>query len=178
MGAGGKCSCTIWLAVRVEKALPPLERYAPVTAFAIAAATAGTSAPCSPASSPAAGNPPICLRLKNVVARAPFIWNTPSTLPTRSVTAITEGSPRASASPAACAMICSTSPIDSASCRGSAKTRAEPAGGEVGEGVGADVPTGEGWLAPSPPPQELRTSAAAPSKQARVRAKEFFRAVT
>ena len=26
VGAGGKCSCTIMLAVRVEKALPPLER--------------------------------------------------------------------------------------------------------------------------------------------------------
>ena len=26
LGAGGKCSCTIMLAVRVEKALPPLDR--------------------------------------------------------------------------------------------------------------------------------------------------------
>src|ERR1041384_4845426 len=35
--SGLKCSCTIWLAVRVLNALPSLDRYAPVTAFAIAA---------------------------------------------------------------------------------------------------------------------------------------------
>src|SRR5690242_5482681 len=39
--SGLKCCCTIWLAVRVLNALPSLDRYAPVTAFAIAASVDG-----------------------------------------------------------------------------------------------------------------------------------------
>src|SRR5262249_13524006 len=40
--SGLKCSCTIWLAVRVLNALPSLDRYAPVIALAIAASVDGT----------------------------------------------------------------------------------------------------------------------------------------
>ena len=41
LGAGGKCCCTIMLAVRVEKALPLDDRYAPVIALAMAPAAEG-----------------------------------------------------------------------------------------------------------------------------------------
>src|SRR5579872_3915297 len=44
-GSGGKFCCTISLAVRVEKALPPDDRYAPVIALAIAAPAAGMVKP-------------------------------------------------------------------------------------------------------------------------------------
>src|SRR5664279_3092023 len=39
---GLKCSSTIWLAVRLENALPSDDRYAPVIALAIAASSDGT----------------------------------------------------------------------------------------------------------------------------------------
>ena len=69
--------------------------------FAIAAAVEGTMAPCSPISCPAAACPPIVCVLTFVMAGAPVMLNTASTLPTRSVTAITDGWPRVCASPAA-----------------------------------------------------------------------------
>src|SRR5579862_6448731 len=39
---GLKCCCTIWLAVRLENALPSDDRYAPVIALAMAASSLGT----------------------------------------------------------------------------------------------------------------------------------------
>jgi len=45
------------LAVRVLKAFPPDETYAPVTAFEIATAVLGTSADCNPTFPPAASAP-------------------------------------------------------------------------------------------------------------------------
>src|SRR3546814_14134423 len=65
VGAGGKCSCTIMLAVRVATALPPLDRYAPVRALAIAPAPHGPGqffasllSPLRPGEGDAGGPPP------------------------------------------------------------------------------------------------------------------------
>src|SRR5260221_1573412 len=93
----------IWLAVRVENALPSDERYAPVTAFAIAANSDGKLL--TPSSPPVAPVPEVIVN----VGAAPVILNTPSTLPTRSTTAIVALAPRACASNTACAMTSCTS---------------------------------------------------------------------
>ena len=69
--------------MRVEKALPPLDRYAPVTALAMAAASAGMVRFWASMLLPSGA------ALMTAVARAPVIRNTASTLPTRSTTAIT-----------------------------------------------------------------------------------------
>src|SRR5450759_5494895 len=58
-----------------------------------------------PSRPPTAPRPPWIVK----VAAAPFILNTPSTLPTRSTTAIVALAPRACASATACAMTCCTS---------------------------------------------------------------------
>src|SRR5690606_33417569 len=91
VGAGGKCGCTIMLAGRREKALPLLERYAPVIALAMAAASAGTSSPRVSISAPFVA--------PGMAARdgGPFMRNTAGTLPTRSVAAVVAGRPRVSA---------------------------------------------------------------------------------
>src|SRR5262249_25338817 len=75
--------------------LPHEDRYAPVIALAIAASVDGTTWPSSP---PVAPRPPATVTL----AGAPVIWNTASTLPTRSTTATVAATPRACASPTAC----------------------------------------------------------------------------
>ena len=55
-----------------------------------------------PSRPPTAPRPPVIVN----VAAAPFILNTPSTLPTRSTTAIVALAPRACASATACATTC------------------------------------------------------------------------
>src|SRR5581483_12067302 len=52
LSPGLKCCCTIWLAVRLENALPSEDRYAPVIAFAIAASSEGTVRPSRPPVTP------------------------------------------------------------------------------------------------------------------------------
>ncbi len=105
---GLKCDCTIWFAVRVEKALPAEDRYAPVTALATAALGDGTML--TPSRPPIAGVPLVIVN----VAAAPVIAKIPSTLPTRSTTAMVAGAFRAFASATACAITVVTSPIVSA----------------------------------------------------------------
>src|SRR5688572_1816279 len=107
---------TIWLAVRVENALPSDERYAPVTAFEIAASSEGINprggGPGTKFSTPPTpSRPPVTPRCDEIwtAVRAPFMRNRPSTLPTRSTTAIVAGVFCACASATACAMIRPTS---------------------------------------------------------------------
>src|SRR5664279_5265930 len=69
---GLKFCWMIWLAVRVVNALPSDDRYAPVTAFAIAASSDGN--PLMPSSPPVAPVPDVIVN----VGAAPFIRNTPS----------------------------------------------------------------------------------------------------
>ena len=156
---GGKCCWTICDAVRVEKALPPDERYAPVTALAMAPSAAGKLTPWTSVLLPTPAR-------VVAVARAPAMVNTASTLPTRSVTAITAGNPRACASAAARAMMPSISAAVSASAAGLATTLAGVAGVE---GMPA-VPPPLLPLAPPlpvapPPPPHAATSIAPPASQ-------------
>ena len=102
---GLKCDWTIWLAVRVLNALPSLDRYAPVTALAIAAIVVGTTL--KPSRPPSIRTEPRVLRTVTVGA-APFIAYTASTLPTRSTTAMVARALRAWASATARAMTPST----------------------------------------------------------------------
>src|SRR4029453_2350589 len=98
----------IWLAVRVENALPSDERYPPGTALEIAANSEGR--PPTPSGPPVAPVPDVIVN----VDAAPFILNTPSTLPTRSTTAMVALALRACASKTAWAIPCCTSAIVSA----------------------------------------------------------------
>src|SRR5580704_5592543 len=98
----------IWFAVRVLKALPSDDRYAPVSALAIAASVVGTKA----GGTIAGFSRPVWMPRPEVivnVAGAPAIWVTVSTLPTRSTTAIVAGAFRAVASWIACSTIVLTS---------------------------------------------------------------------
>jgi hypothetical protein len=88
---GLTCSWMIWLAVRVVKALPLEDRYAAVSAFAIAASVVGSALSSSPVVTP---RPEVIVAL----AGAPDICPTVRTLPTRSTTGIVAGLPRALAS--------------------------------------------------------------------------------
>ena len=83
---------------------------------------------------------------------APFITNTPSTLPTRSTTAIVEGKLRAWASATASDITRSTSVTVSDSAEGSEYNLAVPAGGD-GEGVCAPLSPPFAPLL-LPPPQD------------------------
>jgi hypothetical protein len=84
---------------------------------------------------------------------APFITNTPSTLPTRSTTAIVEGKLRACASATASDIDRSTSVTVSDSAAGSVYSLAELDGGG-GEGVAALLPLPLAPLLLPPPPQD------------------------
>src|SRR5262245_1310250 len=141
--AGLKCSCTIWLAVRVLKALPSLERYAPVTAFAMAASVEGTMF--TPSSPPSTVRPGV--RTVNVFG-APFIANTPSTLPTRSTTAMVAGALRACASATARA---------STSCTSAAVRNELALAHDPSQLCGVSAATSGGAL-PLPPPPHPATS--------------------
>src|SRR5258708_7842780 len=95
----------IWPAVRVEKAFPPDERYAPVIALVIAASDAGIVPAGIPSRPPVTPRPPQIA----IVAGAPVREKPASTLPTRSTTATCARIPRACASPTAWAMTRCTS---------------------------------------------------------------------
>jgi len=90
------------LAVRDVNALPCVLKTLAVPAFEIAASDAGTSSPSKPC--PVRPPPVMC-----VVAGAPVIWKTPSTLPSRSVTATVTARFRAAAAETACAITFCTS---------------------------------------------------------------------
>ena len=107
--------------------------------------------------------PAIVRRLMRVLPGVPVMAKTPRTLPTRSTTATVAGRPRACASPTACAMICWTSPTDSARCAGSVNSRPPVVG--VGLGVGDAVPPPPPPVDPPSPPQDARTKARAPVRQ-------------
>ena len=100
---GGKCSCTIKLAVRAVKAWPRVLRNEPVPAFEIAASSEGTRTPSSPQLLHEPFDP------MTVSALAPAILKTPSTLPSLSTTAIVALRLLASARVTACAMTVRTS---------------------------------------------------------------------
>ena len=104
------------LAVRLEKALPLLDRYAPVIALAMAAPALGMTRPCASRLVPsgAAG--------MRAVAAAPGMAKTARTLPTRSVTAMVAAAPLARASAAAWAMIVPTSAPERLSAAGTENT--------------------------------------------------------
>ena len=138
---GLKCDWTIWLAVRVLNALPSLDRYAPVTALAIAAIVVGTTL--KPSRPPSIRTEPRVLRTITVDA-APFIAYTASTLPTRSTTAMVARALRAWASATARAMTPSTCATPSA----------VPAF--------AQKPSQAGFTAPLPAPLPLATEVADP----------------
>src|SRR6185503_16432544 len=140
---GAKCSCTIWLAVLVLKALPSLERYAPVTAFAIAASVDGTMF--TPSSPPSTVRPGV--RTVKVFG-APFIANTPSTLPTRSTTAMVAGALRAWASATARA---------NTSCTSAAVRKVLALAQDPSQLSGVSTATSGGEL-PLPPPPHPATS--------------------
>ncbi len=105
---GLKFSCTIWLAVRVENALPSGRQIG--AGDGLRDGREGGPAPRTLASPPPHAARP---EIVNVVA-APVMRNTASTLPTRSTTAIVAGAPRACASCTACAITCCTSATVSA----------------------------------------------------------------
>src|SRR6185312_10700513 len=148
---GLKCSCTIWLAVRVENALPSLDRYAPVTALAMAASSLGTARPSSP---------PVTLRpdVIVIVSGAPFILYTASTLPTRSTTAITAGLLCACASAVACAIAVCTSDALRKVCA-LAHDPVQPESG-VDCGGGGAVPSVLAELLPPPQPSSTAMASA------------------
>ena len=77
------------LAVRVEKALPLLDKKAPVIALAMAAAVVGTSSPCASRLSPLGAARTV------TVPGALSMRKMARTLPGRSTTAITARCPRA-----------------------------------------------------------------------------------
>jgi hypothetical protein len=140
---GLKCDCTIWLAVRVLNALPSLERYAPVTAFAIAASVEGMMLMFS--------SPPLMPLFDEMVTviAAPFIANTASTLPTRSTTAMVAPALRlcASATPRAITF-CTSSTVRNVELDAQDPSHC---------GVPAAT-AGPGWLvSPEPPLQETST---------------------
>src|SRR5262245_16698108 len=104
------------LAVREVNALPRVLNKAAVPAFEIAASFAGTTVPSKPVDtnpvigfgvSVGPGPPP-----RNcVIAGAPVIEKTPSTLPSLSVTATVTDRLSEAATETACAMIVCTSPV-------------------------------------------------------------------
>ncbi len=98
---GGKCSCTMKLAVRVEKAFPPLERRAPLAAFAKAATPVSTVSRPRPLA-PSTG-------WKRVRAGAPSMRSRPRERPSASTTEMFADNPTLAAPAAAWARMRETS---------------------------------------------------------------------
>src|SRR3954469_4631638 len=145
---GLKCSCRIWLAVRVVKAFPFDDRYAPVIARAIAPIVVGITLG---GTTVRFSRPAPILRPVSMVSAvgAPGIWATVRTLPTRLTTAIVDGLPRALASLIACRTMALTSPT--------VRFGAAP----VEVGAAGLVAMGGGKSPPAPPPPPPQPEGAA-----------------